>query len=123
MSNCMEFPKDYNDFIDNYSASKEVYASGLMLIPSFRVIQMIRHYFDTDDSLPNKVDFIENSDVRVAFGKDVLLCPGISINAEHTIFTAIGCDGQVVSYDLAPNLNGLDFIEVNGVKFIKENSK
>ena len=123
MSNCMEFPKDYNDFIDNYSASKEVYASGLMLIPSFRVIQMIRHYFDTDDSLSNKVNFIENCENRLAVGKDILSCPGISFNAEHLIMTAIGYDDQVVSYVLAPNLNGLNYIEVNGVKFIKENSK
>ena len=122
MSNCMEFPKDYNDFIDNYSASKEVYASGLMLMPSFRVIQMIRHYFDKDDS-PTQVNFIENCENRLAVGKDILSCPGISINAEHAILTVIGCDGQVVSYDLAPNLNELNFIEVNGVTFMKDNSK
>jgi hypothetical protein len=120
----MEFPKDYNDFIKNYSFadSEEVYTDGCLLIPVYIVDQMIRHYFDKDDS-STELHYLEDKVGRIAFGKDMLICPGISINAEHTILTAIGCDGQVISYDLAPNVNGLDFIEVNGVKFIKENSK
>ena len=116
--------RDYNDFIDNYSFSdsKEVYTNGSLLIPVFRVDQMIRHYFDKENS-STEIKFLEDNDGRVAFGKDTLICPGISINAEHIIMTAIGHDGQVISYDLAPNLNGIDYIEVNGVKFVKENSK
>lgn len=124
MSNCMDFPKDYNKFIDDYAFedSKQVYTYGSRLIPAFRVYQMIRHYFDKDDN-STKTHFLENYDGRVAFGKDTLICPGISINAEHVILTAIGHDGQVISYDLAPNLNGINYIEVNGVTFVKDNSK
>ena len=124
MSNCMEFPKDYNQFIDDYAFedSKQVYTYGSRLIPVFRVYQMISHYLEKKNS-STETHFLGNNEGKVAFGKDVLICPCISINAEHAILTVIGCDGQVVSYDLAPNLNGLNFIEVNGVTFMKDNSK
>lgn len=125
MSNCMEFPKDYVDFINDYSFTdkEEVYTNGGLLIPVYRVEQMIRHYFDEDFGHPNKVNFIDNCENRLAVGKGLLLYPGISFSAEHIIMTAIRHDGQVMSYDLAPTLTGIDYIEVNGVKFIKENSK
>lgn len=124
MSNCMDFPKDYNKFIDDYAFedSKQVYTYGSRLIPAFRVYQMIRHYFDKDAN-STEINFLENNTDSIAFGKDTLICPGISINAEHTILTVIGCDGQVISYDLAHNLNGINYIEVNGVTFVKDNSK
>lgn len=124
MSNCMDFPKDYNKFIDDYAFedSKQVYTYGSRLIPTFRVYQMIRHYFDKDaNSTENH--FIENNTDSIAFGKYPLRCRSLSFNAEHLIMTAIEHNGQVVSYDLAPNLTGIDYIEVNGVKFIRENSK
>lgn len=47
MSDCMMFPKDWEKFIEDYSFEdkEEVYTNGSMLIPVFRVEQMIEHYF------------------------------------------------------------------------------
>lgn len=47
MSDCMEFPKDWEKFIEDYSFEdkEEVYTNGSMLIPVFRVEQIIEHYF------------------------------------------------------------------------------
>ena len=47
MSDCMEFPKDWEKFIEDYSFEdkEEVYTNVSMLIPVFRVEQMIEHYF------------------------------------------------------------------------------
>ena len=47
MSDCMMFPKYWAKFIEDYSFEdkEEVYTNGSMLIPVFRVEQMIEHYF------------------------------------------------------------------------------
>lgn len=47
MSECMMFPKDWEKFVEDYSFKdkEEVYTNGSMLIPVFRVEQMIEHYF------------------------------------------------------------------------------
>ena len=44
---CMEFPNDIKDFIKNYSFKdkEERYTNGSMLIPVFRVEQMLEYYF------------------------------------------------------------------------------
>ena len=43
----MEFPNDIKDFIKNYSFKdkEERYTNGSMLIPVFRVEQMLEYYF------------------------------------------------------------------------------
>ena len=43
----MEFPNDIKDFIKNYSFKdkEECYTNGSMLIPVFRVEQMLEYYF------------------------------------------------------------------------------
>jgi hypothetical protein len=43
----MDFPAKWEDFLRDYEFkdSKEVYTNGAMLISSFRVEQMIEHYF------------------------------------------------------------------------------
>ena len=43
----MEFPNDIKDFIKNYSFKdkEERYTNGSMLIPVFRVKQMLEYYF------------------------------------------------------------------------------
>lgn len=47
MSDCMNFPDNIMDFIDDYSFedSDHVYTNGSKLIQSFRVKQAIEHYF------------------------------------------------------------------------------
>ena len=47
MSDLMSFPNDWWRFVQQYQfADKdEVYTNGSMLIPSFRVRQMVEHYF------------------------------------------------------------------------------
>jgi len=48
MDNIMNFPDSWEDFIKDYQFkdSDEVYTNGSDLIPVFRVMQMIEHYFD-----------------------------------------------------------------------------
>ena len=43
----MEFPDDWTAFIQQYEFAdkEEVYTNGSMLVPSFRVGQMVEHYF------------------------------------------------------------------------------
>ena len=47
MSDVMQFPDNWWTFVQNYQIkdSDEVYTNGSMLIPSFRVRQMVEHYF------------------------------------------------------------------------------
>lgn len=49
MSACMEFPKDWKDFLASYSFvdREEIYTNKAELIPCFRVEQLIEHYFPT----------------------------------------------------------------------------
>ena len=46
MADCMEFPKDWAKFLEDYSFRdhKEFYTNGARLIPTFRVEQMMHHY-------------------------------------------------------------------------------
>jgi hypothetical protein len=43
----MMFPNDWEKFLEDYSFKdkEEVYTNGSMLIPVFRVEQMVEHYF------------------------------------------------------------------------------
>ena len=47
MPDCMSFPDNIMDFIDDYSFedSEHVYTNGSKLIQSFRVKQAVEHYF------------------------------------------------------------------------------
>lgn len=46
MADCMNFPKDWAKFLEDYSFRdhKEIYTNGARLIPTFRVEQMMHHY-------------------------------------------------------------------------------
>jgi hypothetical protein len=46
MADCMNFPKDWAKFLEDYSFidHKEFYTNGARLIPVFRVEQMMHHY-------------------------------------------------------------------------------
>lgn len=48
---CMNFPPSWEDFINNYcfEDKEEIYTNGSQLIPVFRVIQMIEHYFQKEE--------------------------------------------------------------------------
>lgn len=47
MADCMTFPETVNGFFEQYGIwdREEVYTNGALLIPVFRVEQMIDHYF------------------------------------------------------------------------------
>ena len=47
MSDCMNFPNDWHTFLDDYSFkdTQEIYTNGSNLISTFRVEQLIEHYF------------------------------------------------------------------------------
>lgn len=52
MAECMMFPDEWQKFMEDYSFvdSEEVYTNGAELIPTFRVEQMVEHYFATDNN-------------------------------------------------------------------------
>ena len=56
MTECMMFPDEWAKFMEDYSFvdSEEVYTNGTELIPTFRVEQMIEHYFAKDINVPSK---------------------------------------------------------------------
>jgi len=47
MNNSINFQEDWEEFLKSYQFkdSNEVYTNGSELIPVFRVMQMIEHYF------------------------------------------------------------------------------
>ena len=50
MGDVMTFPETMEEFLAEYSFkdSEEIYTNGAMLIPVFRVRQMIKHYMEED---------------------------------------------------------------------------
>lgn len=59
MADCMMFPEDWNDFLNDYSFddSQEVYTNGSRLIPVFRVEQLIEHLLKEQEPVePEQVD-------------------------------------------------------------------
>lgn len=58
MSDCMNFPDNIMDFIDDYSFedSDQVYTNGSKLIQSFRVKQAIEHYFREQEPVEPVLD-------------------------------------------------------------------
>lgn len=49
MASCMSFPETPLEFLKlcEFKDEKEIYTNGSMLIPTFRVEQMIEHYFNS----------------------------------------------------------------------------
>ncbi|WP_293969728.1 hypothetical protein [uncultured Ruminococcus sp.] len=49
MAECMNFPETPLEFLKlcEFKDEKEIYTNGSMLIPTFRVEQMIEHYFNS----------------------------------------------------------------------------
>jgi len=47
MNDCMTFPNNWHTFLDEYSFkdTEKIYTNGSNLIPTFRVEQLIEHYF------------------------------------------------------------------------------
>lgn len=47
MSDCMNFSDNWRTFLNDYSFkdTNEIYTNGAILIPTFRVEQLIEHYF------------------------------------------------------------------------------
>ena len=51
MGEIMSFPDTIQEFLDEYQFQdkEQVYTNGSMLIPRFRVEQMLEHYFNYED--------------------------------------------------------------------------
>lgn len=49
MADCMSFPETPLEFLKSceFKDEKNIYTNGSMLIPTFRVEQMIEHYFNS----------------------------------------------------------------------------
>lgn len=73
MSECMMFPKNWEKFIEDYSFkdSEKVYTNGSVLVPVFRVEQMVEHYFAPDNNVGGK--WIPVSERLPEVGKNVLM--------------------------------------------------
>ena len=56
MTDSMMFPMKWEGFLKDYSFidHKEFYTNGARLIPTFRVEQMVEHYFATDNNVGTK---------------------------------------------------------------------
>lgn len=57
MGEIMEFPKTIEEFIEKYSFKdeKQIYTNGSVLLPVFRVKQMIDHYFSKPKIVSNSI--------------------------------------------------------------------
>jgi len=53
MNTCMEFPKDWHEFLKSYQFidTKEIYTNGIELIPVFRVEQLIEHLLKEQEAV------------------------------------------------------------------------
>lgn len=53
----MEFPETIEEFIEHYSFKdkEQIYTNGSVLMPVFRVKQMIDHYFSKNKVVPNLI--------------------------------------------------------------------
>lgn len=51
MGDCMQFPDTWKEFMNSYAFKdhEEIYTNGSILIPVFRVEQMIEHYFKEEE--------------------------------------------------------------------------
>ena len=61
MAQCMTFPEDWHDFLNNYSFIDEehIYTNGSRLIQVFRVEQLLEH-LEAIHQISNKEDKNEN---------------------------------------------------------------
>lgn len=98
MSECMNFPKTADEFIEQYkfADTKQEYTNGAELIPVFRVQQMMEHYFAKDNNVPSK--WIPVAERLPGVGEKVLVC-----GCKSGIYTAyLARDGK---YPLWHKLN------------------
>lgn len=53
MSDCMDFPEKFEDFIKihSFKDKEEIYTNGSELIPTFRVMQAYEHYFKHEEMI------------------------------------------------------------------------
>ena len=82
----MSFPDHWWEFVRQYQFAdkEEVYTNGSMLIPSFRVQQMVMAYFDgpVDD---NECELVETGSYSCAYEIiHVLECSACGKTCEHT---------------------------------------
>jgi hypothetical protein len=96
MADCMDFPKDWVKFLEDYSFCdhKEYYTNGARLIPTFRVEQMMHHYLRkaTEDAVP------------------VVRCKDCKHCLRHTVpLGTYGYCNHFGYYDYAPEVHPDDF--------------
>jgi hypothetical protein len=72
MTDSMMFPMKWEGFLKDYSFidHKEFYTNGARLIPTFRVEQMVEHYFAKDTNVPSWIPVSE----RLPDHEDAVLC-------------------------------------------------
>ena len=94
MADCMDFPKDWVKFLEDYSFCdhKEYYTNGARLIPTFRVEQMMHHYLRkaTEDAVPV---------VRCKDCKHWKLIDGLNPHMECQIFCGLHDYGYLTGAD------------------------
>ena len=77
----MEFPDDWTAFIHQYEFAdkEEVYTNGSIIIPSFRVGQMVEHYFGGGEC-----ELVETDSYRSSYETvHVMECSACGQTCEH----------------------------------------
>lgn len=71
MADCMMFPNSWGEFLEDYSFKdkEEVYTNGSVLVPVFRVEQMVEHYFN-NAWIPVSERMPEHEDAVLCFIKN-----------------------------------------------------
>lgn len=66
MGETMCFPETWEEFIRDYEFkdSKEVYTNGSMLIPSFRVKQMVKHYCSDECKKVVRAEWVKQEELK-----------------------------------------------------------
>ena len=69
MADMMDYPPTWEEFIDNFTILdvEEVYTNRDVLVPLFRVKQMMEHYYRIEDTFKDKKFIGVNDDGRVSF--------------------------------------------------------
>lgn len=75
MADCMMFPKDWHDFIKDYSFidSERVYTNGSELIQVFRAIQLIEHLLiEQEEQIKNRDESLEKAREEIKWLRGML---------------------------------------------------
>ena len=86
MADYMNFPKRWEDFLHDYEFedSRRIYTNGSRLIPSFRVKQMMEHYFPADVEPVRHGRWVEQEKYTFGTMYDCSICDNRILDNGHS---------------------------------------